>query len=167
MARPKMFIELNNTTFTNARFIPTNFSGDPNRSNFKSSSREGFIYIQDRELAQHLAADGFNIKETRPAPDFVGEFVPEYFVSVKLNFTPVGTNPPPTVTLITPLGDAIELDENTVCQIDDANDRGNIASVDCVCNLYFGPRGNTLYIQHLTVRLTDENDPYKGYVRYV
>ena len=61
----------------------TNFSGDPARDGqFGSDVRKGNIIIHDPLFARELAEEGFNVKQTRPAPGDEDDFVPTYFVPI-------------------------------------------------------------------------------------
>lgn len=163
---PKYQVEFKNTKFV--PFIKTNFSGDPDRSNYKSTTREGFIMIPDQELALRMRADGFNIKETRPQEEET-DFTPDYYVAIKLNFHKAyDTMPDVKVILITPEGINVELDEDSVREIDRLWDNKAIKSVTCLCNMRFNTdgRNNTLYVQEMRVEQAADGDPYANYFRY-
>lgn len=148
-ARPVVAIE-------NSRFIfTTNFSGDPNRDNFGSRERKANIIIPSKEQADKLAEEGCKVRVTRPRPGYEDEYVPDYYVTIKLNY---GGRRPPRVFMVKDGRNPIPLDENTVAEIDYAR----VSNVNVVCNLYHNDaRGTTsLYIQTMYVEVNTDYDPF-------
>lgn len=143
-------------TFENTKFIfTTNFSGDPNRDNFGSRERKANVVIPTKEQADLLADQGFKVRVTRPRPGYEDEFIPEYYIAVKLNY---GGRRPPRVFMVRDGRNPISLDESTVSEID----YSRISNVNMVCNPYHNEaRGtNTLYIQTMYVEVNTDFDPF-------
>lgn len=143
-------------TIENTRFIfTTNFSGDPTRDNYGSRERKANIIIPTKEQADYLASEGFNVRMTRPRPGYEDEFIPEYYITIKLNY---GGRRPPRVFMVKDGRNPIALDENTVSEIDYAR----ISNVNVVCNHYFneGRGTHSLYIQTMYVEVNTDYDPF-------
>ena len=166
MTKQRYQVEFKNTTFV--PFIQTNFAGDPNQSNFNSTTREGWVMIPDEALALRMRGDGFNVKETIPQEGQT-DFVPDYYVAVKLNFEKNYERAPDVkIILIMPDGTNVALDADSVSEIDRLHRNRLIRSVTVLCNMRFNTNGmpNTLYIQEMTVEALAAGDPYAGYLRY-
>lgn len=148
--------------FDDTRFIfQTNFEGNPDNDRYGSRERKGNIIIPDENLAHELKDSGFNVKETRPRPGYEDEFVPEYFVPIKINFNPPRGVTPPVVKLVTDTGRQIQLDESMIKVIDDLQSQRLIKNVNVVCNARYNDDGrNTLYISVMYVEQDMEMDPY-------
>ena len=141
----------------NTRFIfETNFSGDPRRDKFGSDKRYANIIVPE-ELAEELIDEGFNIKMTKPREGDEEEFVPTYYVAIKLAYRNRNGEPkqwPPKVLLV--VEDSVtELDEESV----DCIDYAWIDRVNVVLNKYESERGKSLYIKTLEVFQRVEDDP--------
>lgn len=148
-------------TLENTRFIfVTNFSGDPSRDNYGSTERKGNIIIPTKEQADALAADGFNVRVTKPRDGYEDEFIPEYYITVKLNFD---SYRPPRVYIVRDGRNPVLLDQNTVNEIDHCR----VSNVNAVCNQYFNERRGTksLYVQTMYVEVNTDYDPFRD--RYV
>ena len=145
----------NNLFVENTRFIfNTNFSGDPNRDKYGSSERKANLVIPDIAMARQLIDEGFNVKMTKPRDGDEEEFVPTYYIVVKLAYRNRNGEPkqwPPKVLLV--VGDSVtELDEESV-------DYAWIDRVNVVLNKYESERGKSLYIKTLEVFQHVEDDP--------
>lgn len=148
-------------TFENTRFIfITNFSGDPSRDNYGSKERKGNIVIPTKDQADQLAHDGFNVKVTKPRDGYEDEFVPEYYITIKLNYA---SKRPPRIFMVRDGRNPVPLDENTIAEVDYAR----ISNVNCVCNPYINEARGTksLYIQTMYVEVNTDYDPFAE--RYV
>ena len=83
-----MYTKRQKVNIDDTRFIfTTNFSGDPSRDRFGSSTRRVNVVIPTQELADHLSAMGVKVKQTQPNPErtYDEPFVPTYFVPVTIN----------------------------------------------------------------------------------
>lgn len=143
-------------TIENTRFIfTTNFSGDPNRDNYGNRERKANIIIPTKAQADKLSDEGFNVRVTRPRPGYEDEFIPEYYITIKLNYS---GRRPPRVFLVKDGRNPIALDENTVSEID----YSRVSNVNVVCNHYHNEdRGtHTLYIQTMYVEINTDFDPF-------
>ena len=64
-----MYTKRQKVNIDDTRFIfTTNFSGDPSRDRFGSSTRRVNVVIPTQELADQLSAMGVNVKQTHPNP---------------------------------------------------------------------------------------------------
>ena len=158
---------INRVEFDNTRFIfNTNFEGDPRKDNYGSPERKGNIIIPDEQLAMDLRDSGFNVRATKPRPGYEEDFHPEFYIAVKLNFHTVPGKRPPKVCLISPDGNTVNLDEESVRKIDDLQRSRSIRNVRCTCNMRFNDDNrNTLYIQYLYVEQEMDDDPYARYYK--
>ena len=103
------------------RLIHKNFSGKPSTYNRKGD-RNFAVVIDDPDVAQRMAEDGWNIKIKPPREE--GDN-PLHFLSVKVKFNADYPRLNPAIYLRT--GDKMnKLDEETVNMLDDVN----IANVD-------------------------------------
>ena len=147
--RDPIFIE-------NSKFIfRTNFSGDPNRDKYKSTTRRGNLIIPNEEQALEMADAGYNVKQTNPREGEEEGFVPTYFTPIIIGYA----NPrrQPKVYLVTN-GTPTELDEETVGMIDDVY----VENVNATLNPRYNPDRDswTLYVAQLYVEQTVEEDPW-------
>lgn len=134
-------------------FIYTkNFSGDPTRDKYGSSTRKANIVIPDIDLARQLIDEGFNVKLTKPSEGEEEGFVPKYFVSIILKYD---SKWPPRVYHITPAGKTVLLDADSVGSIDFMW----IENVNVVLNKYEGRNGKSLYIRSMEVFQMVDDDP--------
>ena len=115
---------MKNLEIENARIIFRNFEGKPSQFNAKGDRNFCVILDIDKETADIFKADGWNIKQLRPREE--GE-EPEFYMQVKVNFN----GRPPKVVKIK-RGKPIELDEDSVSNLDDAD----IEHVDLIINPY-------------------------------
>lgn len=143
------------------RFIfTTNFSGDPERDKYRSTSRRFNVIVPDEGTVMELVEYGVNVKYTRPNPDYPDD-TPTPFVTVKLNFD---SKYPPRVYLIAPDGTRQAMTAETVGNLDYIR----IKNVCVKCNLAEkrdNPDEHSLYADIMYVEQDAEDDPY--YARYV
>ena len=113
-----MFTKRQKVNIDDTRFIfNTNFSGDPSRDRFGSSTRRVNVVIPTRELADHLVALGVKVKETHPNPECTYDepYVPTLYVPVNVN---MDSKWPPRVYWITTSGKRLLCNAETVGQLD-------------------------------------------------
>lgn len=132
----------------NSRIIFRNFSGIEGQYN-----REGdrnFAVILDEEVAQGLAADGWNVAYLKPREE--GE-QPQAILKVKVSYK--SNQRPPRVVLITSRG-RTNLDESTVNMLDWAE----ITNVDLIVNPYSwdvrGETGVAAYLKSIFVTINED-----------
>jgi hypothetical protein len=151
MARERELITISDTKFIWA----TNFSGDPERDAFGSDARKANVIIPDPEQAMDLLEQGFNVRQTKPKPGEEADFVPTYFVSIKVNFESLR---PPRIYLISGDAERLQLDEESI----DILDTCYVLNVNVVLNPYQNPRTNkkSLYVTTMYVEQDIEDDPF-------
>jgi hypothetical protein len=140
----------------NTRFIfETNFAGDPERDRYGSEARKGNIIIPDYEQAMDLIDMGFNVKTTKPREGEEENFVPKYYVSVKVNFD---TDWPPKIYLVSGDAEPVKLDEESIDLIDTCY----VLNVNVILNPYTDKRTGrkSLYVRTMYVEQDVEEDPY-------
>ena len=143
----------NTVIIEGTKFIfDTNFSGDPKRDHFGSDERKANLIIPNEDQALDLRARGFNVKETKPRADDEGDFIPTYFVVVKLNY---GSQWPPKIFLVNDAQRGVLLDQESVCCVDDMW----IDRVNAVLNTYNGPNGKSLYVKSMEIFQKVDDDP--------
>ena len=134
----------------NARIIWRNFSGDPDKFHPKGGYRNFNVVIDDPELAQKLANDGWNIKIRPPREE--GE-EPLHTLEVAVSFE----NYPPKVIMVTSRN-KVELDEESIGTLDSAD----ILSTDLIISPYHydvqGKEGIKAYLK--TAYVTIEEDRF-------
>lgn len=136
----------------NARLIFRNFEGREEKYNRKGDRNFGLI-IEDPEVAQQLAEDGWNIKELTPKNDDDYDDTPEviYWLPVTVRFD----NVPPKVMLVT-RRKKTRLNEDNINTIDYAN----IAKVDLTVTPYDwevnGKSGTKAYLQTMYVTINED-----------
>ena len=99
-----MYTKRQKVNIDDTRFIfTTNFSGDPSRDRFGSSTRRVNVVIPTQEMVDHLISLGVKVKQTKPNPErtYDEPFVPTYFVPVTVN---MNSQWPPHVYWITTTG---------------------------------------------------------------
>ena len=148
----------NHVFIEDTRFIfSTNFSGDPERDKYGSAERKANLVIPDINIARQLIDEGFNVKMTKPKEGEEEEFIPTYYVVIKLAYRDRNGEPkqwPPKVLLIVE-DNMTELDEESVKCIDYIW----IDKVNVVLNKYESDRGKSLYVKTLEVFQRTEDDP--------
>lgn len=113
---------MRNLEIENARIIFRNFKGEAGQYNAKGD--RNFCVILDKDTAEALCADGWNVKPLRSREE---DEEPEYYMQVKVNFN----GRPPKVVKVK-RGKCIELDEDSVANLDDAD----IETCDLIINPY-------------------------------
>ena len=142
----------------NARLIFRNFEGREEKYNRKGDRNFGLI-IEDPEVAQQLAEDGWNIKELTPKNNDDYDDTPEviYWLPVTVRFD----NVPPKVMLVT-RRKKTKLNEENINTVDYAN----IAKVDLTVTPYDwevnGKSGTKAYLQtaYITINEDEFADKY-------
>lgn len=150
-----------NVFMEDTRFIfKTNFSGDPERDSYGSEERKANIIIPTEEQANELAAAGFNVKVTKPKEGAEEDFIPVYFISIKVSYE---SEWPPKIYLV--VGDAEPrlLDGESI----DTLDKIYITNVKAVLNPYYSRKNDrwSLYVKTLYVEQDIEDDPYAASYR--
>lgn len=141
-----------NIVMENARLIFRNFEGREEKYNRKGDRNFGLI-IEDPELAQQLAEDGWNIKELTPKNNDDYDDTPEviYWLPVTVRFD----NVPPKVMLVT-RRKKTRLNEDNINTVDYAN----IAKVDLTVTPYDwevnGKSGTKAYLQTMYVTINED-----------
>lgn len=141
-----------NIVMENARLIFRNFEGREEKYNRKGDRNFGLI-IEDPEVAQQLAEDGWNIKELTPKNNDDYDDTPEiiYWLPVTVRFD----NVPPKVMLVT-RRKKTRLNEDNINTIDYAN----IAKVDLTVTPYDwevnGKSGTKAYLQTMYVTINED-----------
>jgi hypothetical protein len=141
-----------NIVMENARLIFRNFEGREEKYNRKGDRNFGLI-IEDPEVAQQLAEDGWNIKELTPKNNDDYDDTPEviYWLPVTVRFD----NVPPKVMLVT-RRKKTRLNEDNINTVDYAN----IAKVDLTVTPYDwevnGKSGTKAYLQTMYVTINED-----------
>ena len=147
-----------NIVMENARLIFRNFEGREEKYNRKGDRNFGLI-IEDPEVAQQLAEDGWNIKELTPKNNDDYDDTPEviYWLPVTVRFD----NVPPKVMLVT-RRKKTRLNEDNINTVDYAN----ISKVDLTVTPYDwevnGKSGTKAYLQtaYITINEDEFADKY-------
>lgn len=133
--------------FEGARIMFRNFSGKEGKYN-----REGdrnFVLFLEREDANNLAANGWNIKELTPRDE---QDEPQPYVQVKVNFR----GRPPKIMLITSKGKT-PVDEGMINILDWAE----LETVDLIVNPYDwemnGKTGTSAYLSSMYATLREDD----------
>lgn len=108
----------NNLLIKGARIIYKNFEGVG--TDYNSPGDRNFCVIIDKKLADTLAAEGWNVKVSKPHPEDP-DYEPYFFIKVKLSYRDKKTGQlkryPPELYMINSTGKHL-LDENTVKVLD-------------------------------------------------
>jgi hypothetical protein len=154
--REKKLISIENTRF----IFRTNFSGDPDRDTFGSDARRANVIIPDPDMALAMREEGFNVKETKPRPDFEDEFIPEYYIAIGVNYD---TNWPPKIYLVSGDAEPLLLNEESVSCLDMCR----VRNVNVVLNPYENSRTGrkSLYVRTMYVEQDVDDDPFANRYR--
>lgn len=140
----------------NTKFIfRTNFAGDPAKDKYKSTTRRGNLIIPDPDMADEMAAAGYNVKQTKPHEGEEDGFEPVYFVPIIIGYGHPKRKP--KVYLVSN-GVPTELDEENVGMIDDVY----VLNVNATLNPRYNPERDswTLYVSQLYVEQDVAYDPW-------
>lgn len=133
--------------FENCRIIFRNFAGEQSQYN-RAGDRNFCVVIEDKEAADKLAADGWNIKYL-PALDEGGDDTA--YLPVAVSFS----NKPPTIVMLSSRGKT-HLDESTISILDYAE----IENVDLIVNPYNwsvnGKSGVKAYVKSMYVTIRED-----------
>lgn len=146
--------------FEDTKFIyKTNFSGDPDRDGYGSTTRKGCVIIPDEELAQALLADGFNVKISRPT---IEGAEPQHYINIIVNYE---SKWPPKIYLVSGEKGRVLLDRDSVGMIDDIYVRNVNVSLSPHINKRTGRK--TLYVDTMYVEQEIDRDPFAArYARH-
>lgn len=139
--------DIKKVTIEDAELVFINFSGEERMYNSKGT--RNFCVFLPEDLAQQLAADGFNVKMTKAREE--GED-PRPYIKVNVNFS----NRPPRITMITSSGRTI-LTEDTVGSLDYLD----LQSVDLIFQgsdweQPDGRAGTSAYLQTMFVMIEED-----------
>lgn len=161
-----MYNKRQKVNIDDTRFIfQTNFSGDPARDRFGSTTRRVNVVVPTNELAQMLNDMGVKVKETRPNPErtYDEPFVPTYFVPVTIN---MDSKWPPHVYWITTAGKRLLCNADSIGQLDYIRVKNVCVQANLVEKRNF-PGEYSLYADVMYVEQDDDRDPYaERYARY-
>lgn len=138
--------KIDNICIEHARILFRNFAGEERRCN-EAGKRNFCVVIEDREYAERLLADGWNVK-TLPARDPDESL---FYIRVAVSFKHF----PPKVMLITSRSKTL-LDEDSVGMLDHAD----ISNVDVVIRPYqweaHGDEGVKAYLRSIYVTIDED-----------
>lgn len=130
----------------NARLIYKNFSGADTK--FKTDGSRTFAVVLDKETADKMALDGWNVRCKIPEEPGEDEFC---FIEVKVGYK----KSPPKIVVITERG-RTNLTEETVGSLDYAD----IKQVDLIAQSYYwdfaGKSGISAYLKSMFVTIEED-----------
>ena len=134
--------------FENARIMFRNFSGKEGK--FNNPGQRNFVLFLDRQDANQLVKEGWNIKELTPRDE---QDDPQPYVQVKVNFS----GRPPKIMMITSKGKT-PVDEGMAAILDWAE----FENVDLIVNPYdwempSGKKGTSLYLTSFYATLKEDD----------
>lgn len=149
-------VHLDNTKF----IFRTNFAGDKEKDKYGNESRRGNILIPDQETADYISSLGINVKETSPREGEEEGFVPRYYMPVIINYkSEMAKKRPPKIYLVTgENGTPVELDEDTVGQIDYTY----VTNVKATIEIIYLQRFDKMaaYVRTMYVFQDEDDDPW-------
>ncbi len=132
-----------------ARIVYRNFRGEGSKYN-REGDRNFALVIPDQELADRLAAEGWNVKIRPPRDEDEDPFM---FLPIKVKFNDRGPN-----CYLVSGGSMVRLDEESVACLDEVR----IATVDLDVRPYDwfmnGKEGRTAYLQ--SIKVTQQLDRF-------